>query len=242
MKTKFKFHAMGKSNLVYVSFFNNNFEENLAKVKSDEFDLVEFRLENEVDGCNPGNGLELDGIKLIKVFKNDELIYEDNRLQDLDEVNNGENLDPIKGKIMIVQNSSEWTDINGKLPPNNIKTSYFSTTLDEYTQKYQFCSIETVEGYKAEGTVTIDIDENISPSYKDFQWVTMSYDTSGLADEVYKSTGIDTTLIGVKYQNKYYELDCTDEGGANEFSYYKKVDGKWERAEDIQSKINELSW
>ena len=62
MKTKFKFHAMGKSNLVYVSFFNNNFEENLAKVKSDEFDLVEFRLENEVDGCNPGNGLELDGI------------------------------------------------------------------------------------------------------------------------------------------------------------------------------------
>jgi len=27
----------------------------------------------------------------------------------------------------------------------------------------------------------------------------------------------------------------------NEFSYYKKVDDKWEWAEDIQSKINELS-
>ena len=41
--------------------------------------------------------------------------------------------------------------------------------------------------------------------------------------------------------NEDYELDCTDEGGTNEFSYYKKVDGKWEWAEDIQSKIDELS-
>ena len=241
MSAKFKFHITGKSNLVYVAFFNNNFEENLTKVNSDEFDLSEFHSENEVDSCMPGNGLELDGIKLIKVFKNDELIYEDNSLQVLDSVNDGENLDPIKGSIMIVQNSTEWTDINGILLPNNIKTSCFSTTLNEFTQKYQFCSIETVEGYKVEGVATIDIDENISPSYKDFEWVTMSYDTSGLADKVYKSTGTNTTLIGVKYQNEYYELDCTDEGGTNEFSYYKKVDGKWEWAEDIQSKIDELS-
>ena len=105
MSATFKFHVTGKSNLVYVAFFNNNFEKNLTKVNPDEFDLSEFHSENEVESCIPGNGLELDGIELIKVFKNDELIYEDNSLQDLDSVNDGENLDPIKGSIMIVYNN-----------------------------------------------------------------------------------------------------------------------------------------
>ena len=38
----------------------------------------------------------------------------------------------------------------------------------------------------------------------------------------------------------FYKFDCTNEGGFNEIDYYKKVDGKWEWAEDIEEKINEM--
>ena len=120
-----------------------------------------------------------------------------------------------------------------------IEASSFDTTLNDFTQKYNYCSIEKVECYKAAGTVTIDIEEDIVPHYKDFEWVTMCYDTEGLAKKLL-SFGIDTSLIGVKYKNTFYQFDCTNEGGSNEFEYYKKVDGHWEWAQDIEEKINEL--
>ena len=231
MPTKLRFEVQGKSPLVYLTFYNDDFEKNLAKENADDFDRINFQLANEVDGCIPGEGLELVPDS-VKVYKNNELIYEDfEYLEDVDEEN---------AHAPIVVNYESGADIDNLLSDmQNIEASSFDTTLNDFTQKYNYCSIEKVECYKAAGTVTIDIEEDIVPHYKDFEWVTMGYDTEGLAKKLL-SFGIDTSLIGVKYKNTFYQFDCTDEGGSNEFTYYKKVDGQWEWAEDIEEKINEM--
>ena len=231
MPTKLRFEVQGKSPLVYLTFYNDDFEKNLAKENADDFDRINFQLANEVDGCIPGEGLEL-GPDSVKVYKNNELIYEDfEYLEDVDEEN---------AHSPIVVNYESGADIDNLLSDmQNIEASSFDTTLNDFTQKYNYCSIEKVECYKAAGTVTIDIEEDIVPHYKDFEWVTMCYDTESLAKKLL-SFGIDTSLIGVKYKNTYYQFDCTNEGGFNEINYYKKVDGQWEWAEDIEEKINEM--
>jgi len=233
MPTKLRFEVQGKSPLVYLTFYNDDFEKNLAKENADDFDRINFQLANEVDGCIPGEGLEL-GPDSVKVYKNNELIYEDfEYLEDVDEEN---------AHSPIVVNYESGADIDNLLSDmQNIEASSFDTTLNDFTQKYNYCSIEKVECYKAAGTVTIDIEEDIVPHYKDFEWVTMGYDTDtkGLAAGLV-SCGIDTSLIGVKYKNTFYQFDCTNEGGFNEINYYKKVDGQWEWAEDIEEKINEM--
>ena len=231
MPTKLRFEVQGKSPLVYLTFYNDDFEKNLAKENADDFDRINFQLANEVDGCIPGEGLEL-GPDSVKVYKNNELIYEDfEYLEDVDEEN---------AHSPIVVNYESGADIDNLLSDmQNIEASSFDTTLNDFTQKYNYCSIEKVECYKAAGTVTIDIEEDIVPHYKDFEWVTMCYDTEDLAKKLL-SFGIDTSLIGVKYKNTFYQFDCTNEGGFNEINYYKKVDGKWEWAEDIEEKINEM--
>lgn len=241
MPTKLRFEVQGKSPLVYLTFYNDDFEKNLAKENADDFDRINFQLANEVDGCIPGEGLEIGEINDVKVFKNDELIYEDNWTYEKYDIENekwGNEL--LEKGMMIVRNNDSGADIDNVLTDEqNIEVSVFDTTLNDFTQKYNYCSIEKVECYKAEGKVTIDIEEDVVPHYKDFEWVNMGYDTEGLAEKLL-SFGIDTSLIGVKYKNTFYKFDCTNEGGFNEIDYYKKVDGKWEWAEDIEEKINEM--
>jgi len=192
----------------------------------------------------PGEGLEVGEINDVKVFKNDELIW-DGWIEDFSDFvadEEGKN-ERLESGMMILWNHDSGAGIDNVLSDKqNIEASNLWTTLNDFTQKYNYCSIEKVECYKAAGTVTIDIEEDIVPHYKDFEWVTMGYDTDtkGLAAELV-SCGIDTSLIGVKYKNTFYKFDCTNEGGFNEINYYKKVDGKWEWAEDIQSKIEEMS-
>lgn len=241
MPTKLRFEVQGKSPLVYLTFYNDDFEKNLAKENADDFDRINFQLANEVDGCIPGEGLEMGEINNVKVFKNDELIYEDDWIYEKYDIENekwGNEL--LEKGMMIVRNNDSGADIDNLLSDmQNIEASNFDTTLNDFTQKYNYCSIEKVECYKAAGTVNIDIEEDIVPHYKDFEWVTMGYDTEGLAKKLL-SFGIDMSLIGVKYKNTFYQFDCTNEGGFNEINYYKKVDGKWEWAEDIEEKINEM--
>jgi len=244
MPTKLRFEVQGKSPLVYLTFYNDDFEKNLAKENADDFDRINFQLANEVDGCIPGEGLEVGDINDVKVFKNDELIYEDSRTYIKEDIENDEEWrnELLESGMMIVSNEDSDAEINNILSDKqNIEVSNLWTTLNDFTQKYNYCSIEKVECYKAAGTVTIDIEEDIVPHYKDFEWVTMGYDTDtkGLAAGLV-SCGIDTSLIGVKYKNTFYQFDCTNEGGFNEINYYKKVDGQWEWAEDIEEKINEM--
>ena len=241
MKTKLRFEVQGKSPLVYLTFYNDDFEKNLAKVNADDFDRIDFQLANEVKSFIPGEGLEVGEINDVKVFKNDELIYEDSRLHNKEDIENDEEWrnEVLESGMMIVWNQDSSAIIDNVLSDKqNIEASDFGTTLDDFTQKYNYCSIEKVECYKAEGTVTIDIEEDIVPHYKDFEWVTMGYDTEGLARML---PGIDTSLIGVKYKNTFYQFDCTNEGGSNEFEYFKKVDGQWDWAKDFQYKIEEMS-
>jgi hypothetical protein len=244
MPTKLRFEVQGKSPLVYLTFYNDDFEKKLAKVNADDFDRIDFQLANEVNGFIPGEGLEVGDINDVKVFKNDELIYDDG-IYEKEDIENDEEWrnELLESGMMIVMNYNSGAVIDNVLSDKqNIEASDFGTTLNDFTQKYNYCSIETVECHKAKGTVTIDIEEDIVPHYKDFEWVTMGYDTDtkGLAAELV-SCGIDTSLIGVKYKNTFYQFDCTNEGGFNEYTYYKKVDGQWEWAEDIQSKIEEMS-
>ena len=253
MTTKLRFEVQGKSPLVYLTFYNDDFEKNLAKVNADDFDRIDFQLANEVKSFIPGEGLDVGEINDVKVFKNDELIYEDHwtylkwDIENIDGViyvyTTGDRQESIRANellesgMMIVRNENFYAEINNILSDKqNIEVSNLCTTLNDFTQKYNYCSIETVECYKAAGTVTIDIEEDIVPHYKDFEWVTMYYDTGGLASKL----GIDKSLIGVKYKNTFYKFDCTNEGGFNEFEYYKKVDGQWESAEEIEEKINEM--
>ena len=77
MPTKLRFEVQGKSPLVYLTFYNDDFEKNLAKENADDFDRIDFQLANEVKSFIPGEGLGVDNINDVKVFKNDELIYED---------------------------------------------------------------------------------------------------------------------------------------------------------------------
>ena len=245
MPTKLRFEVQGKSPLVYLTFYNDDFEKNLAKVNADDFDRIDFQLANEVKSFIPGEGLEVGEINDVKVFKNDELIYEDSRTYIKEDIENDEEWknELLESGMMIVKNEDSGADIDNILSDKqNIEVSNLWTTLNDFTQKYNYCSIEKVECYKAKGTVTIDIEEDIVPHYEDFEWVTMGYDTDtkGLAAGLV-SCGIDTSLIGVKYKNTFYQFDCTNEGGFNEYTYYKKVDGQWDWAEDIQSKIEEMS-
>jgi len=53
MPTKLRFEVQGESPLVYLTFYNDDFEKNLAKVNADDFDRIDFHLANEVDGCIP---------------------------------------------------------------------------------------------------------------------------------------------------------------------------------------------
>jgi len=247
MTTKLRFEVQGKSPLVYLTFYNDDFEKNLAEVNADDFDHIEFQLANEVKSFIPGQGLEAGEISDVKVFKNEELIY-DGGIVDLDDLVADEEYknEMLNMGMMIVSTYQSGAEIDNILSDKkNIEVSCFWTTLNDFTQKYNYCSIETVECYKAKGTLTIDIEEDIIPHYKDFEWVTMGYDTmddTG-ADTLARKLlyrGIDTSLIGVKYKNTFYQFDCTDEGGSNEIDYYKKVDGQWESAEDIEEKINEM--
>ena len=234
MPTKLRFEVQGKSPLVYLTFYNDNFEKKLAKVNSEElsYNYNDFLQENEVESLNPGQGLEI-GPDSVKVYKNNELIYEDfEYLEDVEEENTHP---PI---VLVSEFDAEVTNVLSH--KQNIEVSSFWTEFSDFTQKYNYCSIEKVECYKAKGTVTIDIEEDIVPHYKDFEWVTMGYDTEGLAAELV-SYGIDTSLIGVKYKNTFYKFDCTNEGGFNEYTYNKKVDGQWEWSEDFQYKIEEMS-
>ena len=246
MPTKLRFEVQGKSPLVYLTFYNDDFEKNLAKVNADDFDRIDFHLANEVESFIPGEGLDVGEINDVKVFKNDELIYEDHWTYIKWDIENDDEEwanELLESGMMIVSNEDSGAEIDNILSDKqNIEVSNLWTTLNDFTQKYNYCSIETVECHKAKGTVTIDIEEDIVPHYKDFEWVTMGYDTDtkGLAAGLV-SCGIDTSLIGVKYKNTFYKFDCTNEGGSNEFEYYKKVDGQWESAEDIQSKIEEMS-
>tara|TARA_B100001059_G_scaffold148248_1_gene148126 strand:+ start:4472 stop:4672 length:201 start_codon:yes stop_codon:yes gene_type:complete len=50
MPTKLRFEVQGKSPLVYLTFYNDDFEKNLAKENADDFDRIDFQLANEVDG------------------------------------------------------------------------------------------------------------------------------------------------------------------------------------------------
>ena len=243
MTTKLRFEVQGKSPLVYLTFYNDDFEKNLAKVNPDDyFDRLDFHFENEVKSFIPGEGLEVGEINDVKVFKNDELIYDDGIYEKYDIENDEEwRNELLESGMMIVKNDDSSADIDNILSDKqNIEVSCFWTTLNDFTQKYNYCSIEKVECYKAKGTLTIDIEEDIVPHYKDFEWVTMGYDTEGLA-EMLVSCGIDTGLVGVKYKNTFYKFDCTNEGGWNEFEYYKKVDGQWDWAKDFQYKIEEMS-
>ena len=45
MTTKLRFEVQGKSPLVYLTFYNDDFEKNLAEVNADDFDHIEFQLE-----------------------------------------------------------------------------------------------------------------------------------------------------------------------------------------------------
>ena len=243
MPTKLRFEVQGKSPLVYLTFYNDDFEKNLAKVNADDFDRIDFQLANEVKSFIPGEGLEVGEINDVKVFKNDELIHEDSRTYIKEDIENDEEWknELLESGMMIVMNYNSGAVIDNILSDKqNIEASCLYTTLNDFTQKYNYCSIEKVECYKAKGTVTIDIEEDIVPHYKDFEWVTMGYDTEGLAAELV-SYGIDTSLIGVKYKNTFYKFDCTNEGGFNEYTYNKKVDGQWEWSEDFQYKIEEMS-
>jgi hypothetical protein len=233
MPTKLRFEVQGKSPLVYLTFYNDDFEKNLAKINSEElsYNYNDFLQENEVESLNPGQGLEI-GPDSVKVFKNNELIYED--FEYVEDVEQENTHPPI---VLVSEFDAEVTNVLSH--KQNIEVSSFWTEFSDFTQKYNYCSIEKVECYKAAGTVTIDIKEDIVPHYKDFEWVTMGYDTGGLASKLV-SFGIDTSLIGVKYKNTFYQFECTNEGGFNEINYYKKVDGKWEWAEDIEEKINEM--
>ena len=233
MTTKLRFEVQGKSPLVYLTFYNDDFEKNLAKINSEElsYNYNDFLQENEVESLNPGQGLEI-GPDSVKVYKNNELIYEDfEYVEDVEEENTHP---PI---ILGSEFDAEVTNVLSH--KQNIEVSSFWTEFSDFTQKYNYCSIEKVECYKATGTVTIDIEEDIVPHYKDFEWVTMRYDSGGLAAELV-SYGIDTSLIGVKYKNTFYKFDCTNEGGSNEIDFYKKVDGQWEWSEEINEKINEI--
>ena len=169
------------------------------------------------------------------------MIYEANSTIEKEDIENDEEWrnEQLESGMMIVCNQmSSGAGIDNVLSDEqNIEVSDFYTTLNDFTQKYNYCSIEKVECHKAKGTVTVDIEEDIVPHYKDFEWVVMCYDTEGLASML---PGIDTSLIGVKYKNTFYQFECTNEGGFNEIDYYKKVDGKWEWAEEIEEKINEM--
>jgi len=234
MPTKLRFEVQGKSPLVYLTFYNDDFEKNLAKINSEElsYNYNDFLQENEVESLNPGQGLEI-GPDSVKVFKNNELIYED--FEYVEDVEQENTHPPI---VLVSEFDAEVTNVLSH--KQNIEVSSFWTEFSDFTQKYNYCSIEKVECYKAAGTVTINLEEDIVPHYKDFEWVTMGYDTEGLA-RMLLSYDIDTSLIGVKYKNTFYQFDCTNEGGSNEIDFYKKVDGQWESAEDIQSKIEEMS-
>ena len=48
MPTKLRFEVQGKSPLVYLTFYNDDFEKNLAKENADDFDRIDFQLANEV--------------------------------------------------------------------------------------------------------------------------------------------------------------------------------------------------
>ena len=243
MTTKLRFEVQGKSPLVFLTFYNDDFEKNLAKENPEEFSdiYMDFLQENAVNSLIPGQGLEL-GYCSVKVFKNDELIYEDKGTVDKEDIEEDEERknELLESGMMITTNHMSDAGIDNVLSDKqNIEVSNLWTTLNDFTQKYNYCSIEKVECYKAEGTVTIDIEEDIVPHYKDFEWVTMGYDTEGLA-RMLLSYDIDTSLIGVKYKNTFYEFSWSYTGGSNAFTYYKKVDGKWEWAEEIEEKINEM--
>ena len=117
MPTKLRFEVQGKSPLVYLTFYNDDFEKNLAKVNPDDFDRIDFQLANEVKSFIPGEGLEVGEINDVKVFKNDELIYEDSRTYIKEDIENDEEWknELLESGMMIVMNYNSGAVIDNIL-------------------------------------------------------------------------------------------------------------------------------
>ena len=121
MTTKLRFEVQGKSPLVYLTFYNDDFEKNLAEVNADDFDHIEFQLANEVKSFIPGQGLEAGEISDVKVFKNEELIY-DGGIVDLDDLVADEEYknEMLNMGMMIVNTYQSGADIDNILSVNKI--------------------------------------------------------------------------------------------------------------------------
>ena len=70
----------------------------------------------------------------------------------------------------------------------------------------------------------------------DLNVVFLDIDAIGdFAQHFYGLTGLEQEVVGIKYQDQFYEFENNFEGGSNHWKYFERHDGGvWEVATDIE--------
>ena len=218
-----KISLVGRSRIAFVSFYDDEFKQALISADVTEFDQLDFMSKHEIFSKWIGRGMCLDGdinVTISELGKDDIhtkiFSYEDDFE---DEV----------GGVEKYLGAKYADSINVGLDKN-----YFGKT-----HEYKFASIEIVETYNAEASLIISVKDNWE--LKDLNVVFLDIDAIGdFAQHFYGLTSLEQEVVGIKYQDQFYEFENNFEGGSNHREYFERHDGGvWEVATDIELFFND---
>jgi len=239
MTKKLTFNFKGYSTICFVSFYNDQFKDDLNKIEKDNFDHLDFLQEHELKSFWLGKGMNnesepkptveiLENDKPIQLKSNDVFIYD--------------------GDYSNEDDQKSFEEINGH-KYNEVLTGSYNSMLDlgydknylANTKDYQFAVIERFNPYEAKASIVIDVDDNYSIA--DFEIIWLDFDSNGFAGVVYSYTGLENEIVGIKYKDKIYDLDPGEHNGpGSEYIYFEKFDEAFKESYDIYNKISDLNW
>ena len=239
MSKKITLNFKGYSTICFVSFYNEQFKEDLDTIEKDNFDHLDFLQEHELKSLWLGKGMnsESEPKPTVEILENDipiqlksngVFIY-DGDYSDKDDQKNFEELNGYKYDEVLTGSYASMLDLG-------YDENYLANTSN-----YQFAAIEKFQPAEAKASIVIDVDDKYS--INDFEIIWLDFDSSGFAEEVYSNTGLEKEIVGIKYKDKFYDLNPGEHNGpGSDYRYFEKFDETFEQSYDIGDKITDLNW
>lgn len=226
--------------LAYVYLFEKDITAALRDFEGDGYHFADFLSEYADRKVIVGDGLDLDGNVIARVFLDEKLIYEGSVTQFSSTAKNQVELEDDFNDC----NDVDSTSFEDSLSLNNDDAKEFIDASNYFFPNekiYEYFAIEKVECYSARGVVELKVEDDfklcqVRPVVADID----SGSTQSLMQTFYDETGLECQILGLRYQGTFYPIDSGDnEGGSNEIFFYERINGGWDQATSIQEKFDE---
>jgi hypothetical protein len=223
----------GKSQFAYVAFYDAEILGKLNEIEDGEFDLLDFIQEHSKDDEIIGHGFDLDYHPIIKVCDGGIELY--NGKIHLTEYDG----DISKMRTVFKEDYGvEYDDVisNGDEKILGADSYFFSNA-----NKYKYCSLEKVECIESISSIDIEVEDDFRLT--DLKIIFMAVDDGAedsITFKVYRETGLDIQVFGIKYKGVFYRFGGQEVGGGNEFFWYENNNNSWAPSSEISSRIEEL--